>query len=99
LLGFLYSTPSYWPSLEREGLRERGERLHALAREGRWQDMPALVDDAMLDAFVPAAPYEEIPDVLASGWKGLCTALTFPLPEDPAEDPAVARAIARLRSG
>jgi len=99
LLGFLYSTPSYWPSLERFGWRERGERLHALAREGRWADMPAQVDDELLDAFVPSGRYEEIADVLSAGWGGLCTALSFPVPDDPAEDTAAAAAIARLRSG
>ena len=63
LLTFLYSTPSYWPSLDLYGWRERGERLHELSREGRWGDMAELVDDTMLSTFAPTGPYAEIVDV------------------------------------
>jgi hypothetical protein len=97
LLGFLYSTPSYWPSLELFGWRARGEALRELSRAGRWEDMKALVDDAMLDAFVPSGRYAEIGAVLAGAYGGLCGALCFPVPEDPAEDAAAAAVIARLR--
>ena len=49
LLTFLYSTPSYWPSLELFGWKDRGERLHELTRRGAWDEMAGIVDDAMLD--------------------------------------------------
>ena len=51
LLTFLYSTPSYWPSLELFGWKERGEKLNALTREGKWQEMGGIVDDEMLETF------------------------------------------------
>lgn len=97
LLGFLYSTPAYVPSLALHGWEARGEALREHARAGRWDAMTALVDDAMLDAFVPSGTWDEIADVLAEAYAGLCRELVFPLPEDPGDDAAVAPVLARLR--
>jgi probable F420-dependent oxidoreductase len=99
MLTFLYSTPSYWPSLEIFGWKDRGERLHALTREGRWADMKDVVDDEMLDTFSPSATYDEIPGVLREWYDGLTDWILFPMPDDPARDPDVAKVLERLRSG
>jgi probable F420-dependent oxidoreductase len=98
LLTFLYTTPTYWPTLDLFGWRAVGERLHRLAREGRWSEMAGAVDDAMLDALVPQAPYDEIAAVLRRWYGGLAARITFPVPSDPADDAAAARAIAALRA-
>jgi hypothetical protein len=95
-LGFLYSTPAYRPTLELFGWQEVGVRLRELSRERRWQDMPALVDDAMLDALVPSGPYAEIADVLRA-YAGLATGVAFPLPADPAHDASARQVIESLR--
>ena len=97
LLGFLFSTPAYWPSLALFGWRERGEALHRLSREGRWDAMAAEIDDAMLDAFVPTAPYGALADELAARYAGLAQRICLPLPDDPADDGAFAALVARLR--
>jgi probable F420-dependent oxidoreductase len=97
LLGFLYSTPAYAPSLALHGWEERGETLRGHVRAGRWDDLAGVVDDAMLDAFVPSGTWDEIADVLAEAYAGLCREIVFPLPEDPADDAGVAPVIARLR--
>jgi probable F420-dependent oxidoreductase len=99
LLGFLLSTPAYWPGLALFGWRERGEALHRLAREGRWDALAAQVDDALLDAFVPSAPWAELAGVLAERYAGLARRLCLALPDDPADDAAAASAVARLRGG
>lgn len=98
LLTFLYSTPTYWPTLDLFGWRAVGERLHHLSREGKWAEMAGAVDDAMLDALVPQAPYGEIAAVLQEWLGGLATRVTFPVPSDPADDAAAARAIETLRA-
>ena len=59
--------------------------------------MTGAVSDAMLDALVPRAPYGEIAPVLKDWYGGLATRLTFPVPADPADDAAAARAIEALR--
>jgi probable F420-dependent oxidoreductase len=97
-LTFLYSTPAYWPALVHHGWGEVGERLHALSREGRWNDMRGLVSDAMLAKLVPQARYGEIADVLLEWYGGLAERIAFPLPADPAHDAEIAKAIARLRT-
>lgn len=97
LLAFMYSTPAYWPSLRQLGWEERGRQLLQLARSADWRGMELLVDDAMLDAFVPAGTYDEIAQVLQALFGDLATGINFPLPEDPAHDALAARAIARLQ--
>ena len=96
LFGFLYSTPSYWPSLELYGWGEVGRELHGLAREGRWPEMTARVSDEMLEVLVPSGRYGEIADGLRARFAGLATRMTFPMPADPAQDAEVAEVIAAL---
>ena len=48
MLGFDGSTPAYRPVLEAEGWAEAQPELRRLTKEGRWDEMAALVDDAML---------------------------------------------------
>lgn len=98
LLAFLYSTPAYWKSLELFGWRDRGERLRELTREGRWQEMAQVVSDEMLDTFVPTAPYGEIADLLRERYADVSDWITFPMPDDPARDPAARKAIAALQT-
>ena len=97
LLATLLSTPSYWPSLELFGWKERGEALRKLARAGRWDEMPAVLDDAMLDAFVPSAAFEDLADALRQEYAGVADAIALALPRDPADDAALATVIADLR--
>jgi probable F420-dependent oxidoreductase len=97
LLTFLYSTPAYWPSLDLFGWREVGERLHRLTREGKWGEMAGAVTDEMLDILVPSGTYAEIADRVRDAYAGLASGVTFPVPEDPADDAEAARAIAALR--
>ena len=96
-LGFLYSTPNYAGALALHGFDDLQPALQALARAGRWGEMKAAIPDSLLDAIVPAAPYAEIAAVLRDWFGGLCDALTFPMPADPADDALAAAAIAQLR--
>ncbi|MCB1630402.1 MAG: TIGR03617 family F420-dependent LLM class oxidoreductase [Pseudomonadales bacterium] len=97
MLGFLYSTPAYWPSLELFGWQDRGEKLLALTRENRWDRMKEVIDDEMLDAFVPSGTYESIAAELERRYAGLAGAITLVLPDDPAQDAAFAKVVAALR--
>ena len=99
LLAFLYSTPAYWPSLELFGWEEKGKRLQEMTRAGDWQHMTDILDDAMLEKFVPRGTYDEIAAVYRARFAGLSRRVTFPMPADPADDLYAARAIASLKSG
>lgn len=97
LLGFLYSTPSYWPSLELFGWQDRGERLLEMTREGNWKAMVNIIDDEMLETFVPCGTYTDIAEILIERFSDLSTMINFPLPDDPADDMAATKAIKRLQ--
>jgi probable F420-dependent oxidoreductase len=97
-LAFLYSTPAYWKSLEIFGWEDRGVALRALTREEKWDEMAGLVDDEMLDTFVPQGTYDEIVEVLQDWYGDLTSWITFPLPPDPVDDVAAAAVIERLRA-
>ena len=55
-LAFYASTPAYRAVLSHHGWDAVGERLSALARAGRFDELPALVTDEMLETFVCRAP-------------------------------------------
>ena len=97
LMALLLSTPPYWQSLDLFGWGDVGRKLHGLVRESRWTDMTALVTDEILDTLVPAAPWNELGDLLAEQYGGLADAITLAMPADPAEDAEVARVIERLK--
>jgi hypothetical protein len=71
-LAFYASTPTYRAVLTHHGWDDVGERLSALARAGRFDDLPGLVTDAMLEAFVTDAPtYAELGDRLRDRYAGI----------------------------
>jgi probable F420-dependent oxidoreductase len=96
LFGFLFSTPSYWPSLELHGRGELGSELREMTRAGRWAEMKAAISDEILDALSPSGTYDEVADVLLARFGGLASRITFPLPDDPADDERVAEVIEAL---
>jgi hypothetical protein len=98
LLAILLSTPNYWASLELFGRAELGPRLRQRVRAGEWDRLSAEIGEELLDAFVPAARYEDLPRLLRGQYAGLAHGVCLPLPADPADDPALARAIAELRA-
>jgi probable F420-dependent oxidoreductase len=71
-IAFYGSTPTYRVVLAHHGWAEVGEQLSDLVRAGRLADLPGLVTDAMLDAFVTrAATYEELGRRLQERYAGV----------------------------
>ncbi|MDX1734411.1 MAG: TIGR03617 family F420-dependent LLM class oxidoreductase [Halioglobus sp.] len=99
LLGFLYSTPAYWPSLELFGWQDKGQQLLDLTREGNWAALPEIVTDQMLEKFVPRGTYDDIAAVYRARFGDLARRVTFPIPDDPADDERVAQVIRELQRG
>ncbi len=96
-LSFLYSTPAYWPALDRLGFNEVGRALHELVKRDRWQEMSALVSDELIDALVPQGRYAEIAQGLGDTFGSLVDGITFPVPANPDEDETVAEVVGALR--
>lgn len=97
LLGFLFSTPAYWPSLELFGWQDKGQQLLDMTRAGDWQKMPEIVNDEMLEKFVPRGTYDTIANEYKARYAGLTRRITFPMPENTADDLLASAAIKALQ--
>jgi probable F420-dependent oxidoreductase len=84
-ISFYASTPTYRTVLEAHGWEEVGKRLGALAREKRWREMPSLITDEMLHAFVVEAPPRELGAALADRYEGLIDRVALYVPFVPGE--------------
>ena len=82
---FYASTPSYRIVLEAHGWEEVGGRLSGLAREKKWDEMPALVTDEMLSAFAVEAAPGEVGAALKERYEGLVDRVSVYLPFVPGE--------------
>ena len=77
-VAFYGSTPAYQPVLAVHGWDDRFAELHRLSRAGAWDDLPALVDDAMLSAFViRATDPEQIAAECRIRYEGLADRVTL----------------------
>jgi probable F420-dependent oxidoreductase len=84
-ISFYASTPTYRTVLEAHGWEPVGERLGLLAREKKWREMPALVTDEMLGAFVVEAPPGELGPALEERYEGLIDRVALYVPLVPGE--------------
>jgi len=99
-VAFYASTPAYLLAFESEGFGQVARTLQGHARAQRWEEMPGLVSDAMLDAYAVIGTYDQIATKLHARYAGLATALEFAIPLSDAGDEGVLRGlIAGLREG
>ena len=99
LLATLYSTPSYWPSLELHGWRERGEKLNGLVRANRWHELATLLTDEMLDVLMVTARHDELAGGLREKYADLADAYVLGLSLETRDDEAIRRVVAALKVG
>ena len=86
-ISFYASTPTYRTVLEVHGWGDVGEKLSALAAHGRWDDMPELVTDEMLNTVAIVAPIDQVPARIKERYTGLLDRITFYAPFTPDEAP------------
>jgi probable F420-dependent oxidoreductase len=71
-LAFYASTPAYRPVLDLHGWGELQSEAHQLTRQGRWQDMGALITDDILHTFaVVCEDIDQVPAMLKQRYAGL----------------------------
>ena len=70
-VAFYASTPSYRPVLDLHGWGKVGEELGSLAAHGKWDEMPKLITDEMLETFVVVGSWDDIADKLRAKYDGL----------------------------
>ena len=84
-ISFYASTPSYRRVMALHGWEATAEQLSGLAAHGNWGEMPALVDDDMLDTFAVLAEPEALAAALQARYAGLVDRLGVYLPFVPGE--------------
>ncbi len=97
MLAFLYSTPAYAPALERHGFVDLSERLRDLVRTERWEELPTVVDDAVLDALVVCGRYDELPRLLTERYGDVADGVVLPPLGEEQDDAGLAACVAALR--
>ncbi len=60
LVAFYASTPAYRPVLEVEGWEQVQPELNMLSKSGRWEEMPNMIDDAMLDTLAAVGSPKQV---------------------------------------
>lgn len=60
-IAFYASSPMYLEVLDAIGCAELQGDLEAMVKQGRWDELPGLVDDEVLDHFVLRGTLEELP--------------------------------------
>lgn len=95
MIGFYGSTPAYAAVLETEGRGSLHPELRRLSREGRWEEMAALVDDDLLDAVVLRGDPAAVAARLAERYRGMAdrVALSTPGGIDDADLAALVREV------
>jgi len=84
-IAFYASTPSYRPVMALHGWQTTAEQLSALASRGTWGEMPALINDEMLETFAVRADVGDLPAALAERYNGLVDRLALYIPFVPGE--------------
>jgi probable F420-dependent oxidoreductase len=85
-IAFYGSTPAYRPVLEHHGWGEAQDELNRLSKEGKWDEMGHVIDDAMLDAFAIVAEPEELPDRIRERFGGLLDRIQFHIAQAEGEE-------------
>src|SRR6185436_11044847 len=87
-VAFYASTPAYLAAFDSEGHGEVARALQGHARAQRWDEMPGLVTDEMLDAHAVIGTYDRIGAMLRARYGHLATSLEFAIPPGDAGDEA-----------
>jgi probable F420-dependent oxidoreductase len=92
-VAFYASTPTYLAAFETDGHGEAAKQLQALSRAQRWEEMPGLVSDAMLDTYAVIGTHGEIAAKLRARYAVLATHLEFTIPFVSPADADIARGV------
>ncbi|GAA4725888.1 LLM class F420-dependent oxidoreductase [Nocardioides endophyticus] len=81
-VAFYASTPAYRAVLDLYDEGDRADRLRALSRQGRWDDMTELVGDELLDEFSVTATEADLSRVLHERWSSVLDRVAVYQPYD-----------------
>jgi len=82
-IAFYASTPSYHKVLDKHGWRDFGEKMNAMTKQNRWDEMWKEVPDEILHEFAVVAPPDELPYAVREKYDGLLDRVSYYFPFDP----------------
>ncbi len=85
-IAFYASTPTYRPVMALHGWGEIADQLQILSRKKAWEEMPALIDEEMLDTFAISASSGDLAEVVKHRYQGLVDRLSIYRPFIPGEE-------------
>lgn len=85
-VAFYGSTRTYSPVFALHGWEDLGEELHTLSTQGKWKEMPRLVNDEVLSAFVAVATHDKLQDAIERRFGGLSDCVELGYAASPAAE-------------
>ena len=79
-ISFYASTPPYRPVFDLEGWGNVADELKAFAARGRWNDMPSLITDEMIDRLALRGRWAELPEKVFKKYAGLLDRVSYYFP-------------------
>lgn len=76
-IAFYASTPGYAAAFEHLGLAELAAEARLLSKAQRWEELPALIDDGVLNQFAVIGTYDDIGEKLLSRYADVVTDIEF----------------------
>ena len=90
-IAFYASTPAYLPCFEHVGLGDLAQEAKLLSREQKWEDLPGLISDDVLEQFVVFGTYDVIGRKLMDRYGDVVTNCEFSIPVRNDEEKRVMR--------
>lgn len=81
-ISFYGSTRSYKTVMDMYEWGDTCLRLHEMSKEGKWDEMPNLIDDTMLDTFCVSGTYKNIGPSLKARYGDYASRISIKLPND-----------------
>lgn len=94
-VAFYLSTPSYRRTFELHGWLDIAKQASVLSREGRWEELPELVDDEMLHTVATIGTFDQIGGLLSDRYASRVDRIEFSTPVNSPEDAGRLRKILR----
>lgn len=79
-VAFYASTPAYKAAWEFHGLGDLADRLAVLSKEQRWEEMPELISDEVLNMYAVVGTFDEIGKKLNDRYAHVVTNAEFSIP-------------------
>lgn len=96
-ISFYGSTRTYKPVLDMHEWGDTCLRLHELSIQGKWDEMPGLIDDTVLDTFCVSGTYGEIAPKLKDRFGSYASRISLNVPDNSRHDDKLGALLEELR--